>query len=383
MNLNFKIAPTIINGEDGVDQLLPTLSSKRCMLVTTENTGPLASLYDLVKTKLINQGIEVTHFDQVVPNPTTEIVMAGIKKANSDRVDTIVAIGGGSSIDVAKCIRLLAGNQSIDWDHLFATCSDPFATYQPLATTRINLIAIPTTIGTGSEVTQAAVITHNGMKSTIFHQNNFADYAILDTQFVITLPNTLAAMTAFDAFTHAFESYISTNSTSLSRACSLQAIELIKNNLKTALATKDTNLYQELLSAQTLAGISLANAGANLPHPLSEVIGSYTKLPHGQSLAVIFPQFINHTHTAYTAQYATIARILDPSLQTQSDLIASSQLANIVTNYANDIGLNTSLNSYDIDDETKNNILNCDLWKHLPFANEETIQNILCDSFNG
>lgn len=255
----------------------------RCFMVTTENLSPLDTLFERIKTLLNKSDIEVFHFDRVIPNPTVDIIERGVEAINAFGGDVVLAVGGGSSIDTAKTIALLRDQESINWPNIFSTYCDPFGAYPSLSDNQTPLISVPTTAGTGSEVTQAAVISMGEDKNTIFHPDNNSKEAILDPELLLTLPNRLTAATGFDSFSHAFESYINEKASPMSEMLSLKAMGIVVDTLPKALQDPKNILHREqLMYAQTLAGAALANAGASAPHPLSEIIGGITHISHGE-----------------------------------------------------------------------------------------------------
>ncbi len=380
MNFNFSLPTKLHFGINNIE-LLPNIAKsygRKCLLVTTKNVPPLDELFSRVKKILTNNKFEVIHFDKVIPNPTIEIVEHGIKLLQKNNIDFILSVGGGSSIDTGKIICLLNEHTEIDWNHIFNTYTDPHATYKTVCAKYIPHIAIPTTAGTGSEVTQAAVISVGKNKNTIFHQLNYPDIAILDPNLLVTLPKRLTASTGFDAFCHAFESYINPSASMFSELASIEAIRTIRKYLPKAIKDlKNVNYRKQLMYAQTLAGISLSNAGASTPHPLSEVIGGVTGISHGEALALIFPQCLQHQYKLNITKFATIARIFDESLITTSDEKAASKLSNIITDFLKKIDLYYKFEDYKITNEQFDAIINCPVLNFLPFGSKEDLQNII------
>ena len=181
---------------------------KKCMLVTTTNTEDvLRPLYDRVKALLSEAGIQVVHFDKVVPNPTISGIEEAIALVHQEKVEVVLAVGGGSSIDTAKSITLFNGAGKVDWPKVFSTYTDPFAEYESPSPEVLPLVAVPTTAGTGSELTQAMVISdpeHND-KECIFHDKAFAKEAIIDPELMRTLPPRMTAITGFDEYARVLE----------------------------------------------------------------------------------------------------------------------------------------------------------------------------------
>ncbi|BES66497.1 iron-containing alcohol dehydrogenase [Gottschalkiaceae bacterium SANA] len=376
---HFFTLPTKIHLEKGALDDLPALVKtygNRVFLVTTANRQPLADLYARIKTQLTEIDCTVYHFDKVQPNPPVDIIEMGIQELQAFKPDLVLSVGGGSSIDTAKTVALLHDQTNIDWAELFDQFGDPHGQYPPVAKKRMPHIAVPTTAGTGSEVTQAAVLSMGHDKLTIYHPQNRSDHAILDPMLTLTLPAKLTATTGFDAFTHAFESYIHPKATPLGKRMSFSAMELIVDALpKLAKHPNDLDLRQKLMEAQVLAGIGLSNAGADAPHPLSEIIGGISGIPHGESLALIYPEFIHYKWKYAQADFAAVARLFDPSLQTES--MAARALAVHIKLFIRKIGLPKGFSAYTIPKSQWEEIVNSPILGFLPFGSKEDLTDIL------
>ncbi|TCL57304.1 alcohol dehydrogenase class IV [Kineothrix alysoides] len=374
----------IIFGQGELEKLPEVVSGygSRCLLVTTPHAEPLDKLFNRVKELLSSADIEVIHFDKVLPNPTVEIVNEGHEAARAGKVDFVLAVGGGSSIDTAKVIALTNGLSSIDWDDLLTNYSNPFAHYEALSDKKLPLIAVPTTSGTGSQVTQAAVITRGKEKITIFHQDNFSKQCIIDPELMATLPWKVTAATGFDAFTHAFESYINKKASAFTEIQSLKAMELVIRFLPKALEEgKNIEYRKQLAIADTLAGCSLANSGASAPHPLSEIIGGVTNIAHGEALAVVFPAFLKKAWRDYTSKFARVARLFNQELEEAEEETAAEALHVEVASFLKKVGLCKSLKEFDVTEEQLSIILENPVLGFLPFGNKEWLQDIIRDSF--
>lgn len=376
---HFFTLPTKVHLEEGALKSLPALVRSygtRVFLVTTANRQPLETLYTEIKDDLAREGCQVFHFDHVQPNPPVDVIEAGIKELQGFHPDLVLSVGGGSSIDTAKTLALLHDQTSFDWPGLFDAFDDPHGQYTPVAKTRMPHIAVPTTAGTGSEVTQAAVLSMGHDKLTIYHPENRADHAVLDPRLLLTLPARLTATTGFDAFTHAFESYIHPKATPLGKRMSFSAMELIVDALpKLAKHPDNLVLREKLMEAQLLAGIGLSNAGADAPHPLSEIIGGITGIPHGESLALIYPEFIHYKWKQAPAKFAAVAQLFDPSLQTET--MAARALAVHIKLFIRAIGLPKGFSAYTIPESQWQEIVTSPILGFLPFGTKEDLTDIL------
>ena len=229
----------------------------RCLVVTTPPEGSLGVLFERVINLLKDGGIEVAHFDGVVPNPTTDCVTEGANLAKEFDAQVVLGLGGGSSMDTAKAIAVEATHPGSCWDYLW------FRDTQPTTAT-LPVIAVSTTSGTGSQVTQVAVVTNPAEKnkSAIYNSNVYPKVAIVDPELVYTVPSHVTASTGFDVFCHAFESYIHINGTPYTDYLALEAIRLVAENLVAVVNDgSNTQARANMAWADTLAGLCIANAG--------------------------------------------------------------------------------------------------------------------------
>lgn len=376
--INFFQPSKIIFGIDTINLLPDTIKKygKTCLLVTTPNIPPLNTLYAKIIDDLKKENINCLHFDKVEPNPTTEIIEEGFNLIKDKQVDVILAVGGGSTIDTAKVLAITFGLEKIDWDYMFNTFTNPFKTYDKLSEKQLPLISVSTTSGTGSQVTQASVITYGECKNTIFHNSCFSKECIIDPKLMLSLPNKLTASTGFDAFTHAFESYINPKANCFTEMFSEKAMEIIIENLPKVLKENKIEYREKLAFADTLAGNALANAGACIPHPLSEIIGGITNISHGEALAVVFPAFIEHSYDKNIEKFAKVYKMLCKDTKLSKEEMAKN-LSIELKNFIENIGLKTNLSDFNISDNDLNKILNSPILDFLPFAPKNELIDIL------
>lgn len=356
-----------------------------CLFIGPTMNDAIRPIYQRTETLLQEAGIRYETFYEVEPNPQATTVEKAKAKAEALQADFILAVGGGSSIDTAKMVSSLYGNPVVDWSRLFSENDHPFKVYPPIGPAPRPLIVVSTTSGTGSQCTQAAVITDTAshQKLTVFHADHFPKEVIVDPELMMSLPNGLTAATAFDAFTHAFESYLNTRLAPAMVLTAEVAIKTILETLPKVLVENRLEYREALAYADTLAGMSLANGGAHLPHPLSEVIGSsLTRLSHGQSLAVVYPEFVRYMAPKDPTKFAFLARVLDPSLNGVSDAEASALAADKLNAYLASVGLAIDLKAYGLSDPIKEDILHCPVWAHLPMAPTQDIITIVTKILN-
>ena len=359
---------------------------KKCMLVTTTNTEDvLRPLYDRVKALLSEAGIQVVHFDKVVPNPTISGNEEAIALVHQEKVEVVLAVGGGSSIDTAKSITLFNGAGKVDWPKVFSTYTDPFAEYESPSPEVLPLVAVPTTAGTGSELTQAMVISdpeHND-KECIFHDKAFAKEAIIDPELMRTLPPRMTAITGFDAFTHSFESYLRDCASPYTRTIGMKAMSLIIETLpKLVKDTGNMELREKMAQAAMFSGISLGNAAATLPHPISEIVGGVApRLAHGQCLATLYPQYLRWQCTQAVEKCAAVARLFDPALSDLSDKEAADKLPLLMKEFLQSVGLYYSFSQLGLTEEELKLAEASPIFTFLPCAPKEVMVGILHDSY--
>ncbi|MCX7037757.1 MAG: iron-containing alcohol dehydrogenase [Spirochaetes bacterium] len=320
---------------------------KKCLLVTVAEFPAMAPLFAEVKELLRKAGSVVTHFNGVIPNPTTDVVSAGARMAREAGADVVIGLGGGSSMDTAKAIAVEATHDGTCWDYLF---------YKKAPTEKtLPIIAIPTTSGTGSQTTPCAVITKTDEhdKSALWHPALFPRVALVDPLLMLTLPKPITAMTGFDAFTHAFEAFISTATNPLVEALALSAIRLIVKHLPAVVADgSDTEGRQAMAWADTLGGLAIASGGVTLPHGLGMQIGGHCPhVAHGQALAALYPAFTRFTFACAVEKFAAVARIFNPKLARQTDQKAAEACCAEVDAFLRRIGMWVSLKSLGVPKE--------------------------------
>lgn len=350
---------------------------KRVFVVTTPDSV-LVPLYDRVKIMFEEADINYYHFDKVSPNPNYDMVDVAFSLLKEFEPNIILALGGGSSIDTSKVLALTYGKEKIDWIYLIENYSSPYVDYPNYSNMSLPVIAVPTTSGTGSQVTQAAVITRGNDKMSIYHPSCFPKEVILDPELVKTLPLKMSMATGFDAFTHAFESYINTHHSVYSRFDSTNAIKLICKYLPLLHDDLSNIEYRKYMSlADTMAGRALSNSGADLPHPLSEIIGGITHMTHGVALACVFIPYLKVMGYKHENDFKKLAKIIDPNIKENETIV------DVTERFMTSIGMNVSLKTMNISKEDFEKICSHPALKHLPFGSYEECIKILNMSYQG
>lgn len=254
--------------------ILKEICSNKFLLVCGKNSFDALNIQTFIDVECT----EYIRFSDFSPNPKYEQVCKGIEIFNNNHCDAIVAIGGGSAMDVAKCIKLFCK-------------MNPGKNYlkQDISDTGIPLIAVPTTAGTGSESTRYAVIYYNGEKQSVTHDSIVPNYVILDSTLLKTLPSYQKKCACLDALCQGIESWWSVNSTDESKAYSKIAVETIMNSWKQYIYDDDENAAEQIMFGSNYAGRAINITQTTAPHAFSYKLTSLYGIPHGHAVALCLP----------------------------------------------------------------------------------------------
>lgn len=258
----------------GINSLGEALKGSTKVLLVCDSSFPFLN----IRNDIERMEVPYFVFDQFTPNPLYEDVCKGVDSFQTEKCDTILAVGGGSSLDVAKCIKLYC---QMDKDKLYLE--------QEYHDTGVKLVAIPTTAGTGSESTRYAVIYYNGKKQSVTHDSIVPDVAILEPKVLKTLPIYQKKCTMMDALCQGIESWWSVNSTDESRLLSKKAVESIIQWWREYIFENTDASAEAIMYAANLAGQAICITQTTAPHAFSYKITSMYKLPHGHAVAVGLP----------------------------------------------------------------------------------------------
>lgn len=307
------LLPTKIVMEPGLrsrtGEHLKELGLKHILLITdagVKKAGLLESIY----SSLNDAQIRFDEIADVKPNPRSDDCNSAANKFRDQGIDGVLAVGGGSAMDAAKAISLLLTHEGKIEDYEGA-----FTLQRPV----LPIIAIPSTAGTGSEVTFFSVITdtQRHFKMSVLDYRIGPVLALLDTDITATLPPAIAASTGMDALTHAIEAYTGKPANPISDGLALHAIRLISQNLKAAVQQPDNdNAREQMLIASLIAGMAFGNADIASVHCISEAIGGMYDTPHGVGNAIFLPFVFSHNCDADIQRHADVAYALgiDPTL---------------------------------------------------------------------
>lgn len=304
---------------------------KTNVLIVTDKGVLDAGLVDIVTDILKKEGItNVKIYDEVEPNPRTEGVNKGGKVAKEFGADALIAIGGGSPIDTAKGIGVLMTNEGIIED---------YEGYFKVKNALPPFITIPTTVGTGSEVTEWAVITDlkRKFKMSVADTKLYPDVALCDPIMVKNLPSKIIASTGMDALSHCIEAYVCNISTPTTDAIALYGMEIISKNIRRAVYTDDYEAKANMQLGAMFGGIALSQADIAGVHCMGEALGGMYDTPHGIANASILPYMMDYCAVADPEKYSRIAVAIGGNVANMSQLEAAHEAAVMVKKMNDDV----------------------------------------------
>lgn len=318
----FSTANRIISGAGASGHLLEEVNrigATRVLFITDpfiENIG----LIDKLSAGFIEAGILSETFSKVQPDPTVHNVEEGLGKLMASKADLLIAVGGGSPMDAAKAIAVATNNK---------LPLSQYMGYQKIPKPGIPVIAIPTTAGTGSEVTKVAVIsdTESDVKMMIFDDHLLPEVALIDYELTLTMPAGLTAHVGIDTLTHGIEAYVSKKSCAMTDALALSCVRLVAENLEIAWNDLNNRIAREgMAMAACHGGMAFTNSSVCLIHGMSRPLGVQFHLPHGLSNAVLLPTVTKFSISGAAHKYAQIARAMGMAKNTDTDEAANLDL---------------------------------------------------------
>ena len=385
----FKLPPKVYFEENSVMYLTEMDNVERVRIVCDPgmvNIG-YTDIVEQVLRRRENQP-QIKVFNEVEPNPSTHTVYKGLEMFINFQPNTIIALGGGSAMDAAKAIWMFFEHPETS----FFGAKQKFLdirkrTYKITKPKNAKFICIPTTSGTGSEVTPFAVITDSEthVKYPLADYALTPDIAIVDPQFVLSVPKDVAADTGMDVLTHAIESYVSVMASDYTRGLSLQAIKLTFDYLKSSVQENDKHSREKMHNASTMAGMAFANAFLGISHSIAHKIGGEYGIPHGRTNAILLPHVIRYNakdpqkHALFPkydffradTDYADIAKFLGLKGNTTEELVDA--LANAVYDLGCSVGIDMNLKSQGVTEELLHSTI--DRMAELAFEDQCTTAN--------
>ena len=300
-----KLPPKIYFERNSIKYLRDMRRMEKAMIITDRgmyNLGYVAKIEDVIRRRRNKVDIEL--FFDVQSDPTLEVVNAGVDLMRRFQPDTIIALGGGSAMDAAKVMWLMYEHPEVNFDDIKQKFMDirKRAIKFPELGKKANLIAIPTTSGTGAEVTPFAIITdtRNNVKYALTDYSLTPTVAIVDPEFTLTVPATITADTGIDVLTHAMEAYVSILASDFTDGWAKQAVKLVFENLEKSVLTADPDARIKMHNAATIAGMAFGNAFLGVNHSMAHKIGGEWHIPHGRTNGILLSHVIRYNGTVPT-----------------------------------------------------------------------------------
>ena len=308
---HFYCKTKIVSGAGAVDYL-KELKSSRLLLVA----DPYFEKDGTADRLLVQSGAEQTErFYKVEPDPSVDLAAEGTALIKAFKPDTVVALGGGSAMDCAKAMVFFAGLP-------------------------VTLVAIPTTSGSGSEVTDFSILTHKKVKHPLVDEKIRPDVAILDSDLLKKLPKSIIADTGFDVLCHAMEAYVATKASPITDALAKEAFSVVYRQLPASYGG-NLQVRGSIHAAATMAGLAFTQAGLGLCHAMAHSLGGQFHLPHGRLNAILLPAVMDCNSHICGSRYAALAR--SAGLTGASDMVAVRNLRNGLTRLRRELGLPQTL----------------------------------------
>lgn len=292
------------NAAKELPRILKEFKAKNVMVVYDAGVK-MAGIAEKVLAEVEKADVKVTVFDGVIPNPTNEVVEEAAEIAQRENIDVFVAVGGGSSIDLTKAVNILMTNPG------------PIGQYGGIGLVKepvLPLIAIPTTAGTSSEITNVVALTDTKAvcKYVIIDNKIVADKVIADPEFTKTMPAGVTAATGMDAITHAVESYISNMSTALTEYHSIKALQIFHEYLPKAVANgSDMEAREKMMLGCLIAGFGFSNANLGLVHGIAHTLSAHFHLAHGVANATVLPYVMEYNADSCPEKMVNLAKAID------------------------------------------------------------------------
>ena len=345
-DFRFKVPQNIEFGVGSLKKLPEILNeskSEHVFLISDEGLaklGVVKKVQDIVEA----DGLKCTTYLGVVPNPTVDVVNESTKCYKESGATSIIALGGGSSMDVAKVTGVLAtyGGKITDYEGLYKVPG-------PI----VPIIAIPTTAGTGSEVTASAVVTdeERNYKMSVISYEMLPKYAVIDPQLIMTAPASIAASCGVDALIHALEAYVSNFASPFTDAMAEKAMELIGANIRRFVANRqDEEAACAMMTGSTFAGMAFAWAKLGNVHAMSHPVSAYFHVPHGVANAVLLPTVIEYNALSDHGRYEKIYNFIREKKEPAKDF-KPQMLIDEIKKLNADLGIPQSLSEVGVTED--------------------------------
>jgi len=303
------------------------------IFIVTDKMIARTNILDSIKESLDTANMPYDIFSDVEPDPAIEAVDTTANVLRKSKADLVIAVGGGSSMDTAKAVCILQTNEGSIREYLFG--GSKTVTHQGMP-----LICIPTTAGSGSEMTAAAVITdeQNKIKLSVTHDFLTPKLAVIDPLLHLGMPALITATTGLDALTHVVEAYVSLNANPVSDALALQAMEMINKYLRTAVANgNNVEARSNMAVASTIAGAAFMNGGLGVVHGIAQAMGGVAHVPHGVANSLILPYAMKRNVVGNLGKFKRIAAAMGENVDDLPLREAAEKAAKAVFKLAYDV----------------------------------------------
>lgn len=335
----FYLPTKVVFGAGALKELSNIINANDHVFLVTDQGIEKAGISKPVEEIISNIGAKVSVFNRAEPNPTAELALEALAELKGALATMVIAIGGGSSLDLGKVIAALATNcgplEDYQWNgREFENEALPF-------------IAIPTTAGTGSEVTRVAVIADRNVKKGVNSDKLFPEVAIVDPELMKGLPASLTASTGMDALSHAVEAYVGLNSNPFTDALAIEAVRLISKSLCRACDDGlDIKARGDMALASTLAGIAMDQGGLGIVHSMAGPLCGIFHLPHGEANAVLLKYGMRFNLKAVPEKFSSLALALGCDINGLSFEEAGLAAVEMVSRLVDQTGLKVDLKAY-------------------------------------
>ncbi len=341
--------PVSYTGWGCLNQLLPEVERFKAtnILIVTDPFLKELGLADKVQQPLRTKGYAMTIYTDIAPEPPLAIGEKLVDFTRKHQFDLVIGLGGGSALDLAKLAAVLAVHDGKVADYLNLTGT------KALEHKGLPKILIPTTSGTGSEVTNISVLSLDTTKDVVTHDYLLADSAIVDPELTISLPPKVTAATGVDALTHAIEAYVSVNANEVTDALALQAIRLISGSIRTAvLEGENKQARSDMSYGSYLAGLAFFNAGVAGVHALAYPLGGQFHIAHGDSNAVLLPYVMGYIRQSCEKRMKDILDAMGLSSAYLSQEEASYNCVDALQQLVQDVKIPSTLKGFNIPEES-------------------------------
>lgn len=378
--------PLSYTGWGSLTQLIPEIEKYQAqnILIVTDPMLQQIGLLDRVTQPLDDKGYRYTVYTEIVPEPPLEIGEKLVDFSRRGQFDLVIGVGGGSALDLAKLAAVLAVHEGAVESYLNLSGTNQ------VSKKGLPKILIPTTSGTGSEVTNIAVLSLESTKDVVTHDYLLADAAIVDPELTVTVPPRVTAATGVDALTHAIEAYVSVNASPTTDGLALQAIRLISQSLRTAVENgSDQEARSKMSYGSYIAGLAFFNAGVAGVHALAYPLGGQFHIAHGESNAVLLPYVMGYIRKSCTKRMADILNALGGNSSFLSEEEASYKCVEALEQLVKDVGIPSTLGGFNIpesalDKLTEDGVQQRRLLARSPLPlHEKDIRTIYKSAFDG